>query len=380
MRRLVSGLISSLVFLAGLSVRAERPRLQLDGGFCERLIEKVDEFFENREEQLLADFKNGKSLFTELGSNDASATAQPIAATTLSAAQKAGLLTALLEDFLPQKKLPVQDLDFVTQIIREASLKNRVFTRAEVERGLKALITHFDLADQDPRPFLKRWLSAEREEDLREKIALDLLRDPELARQLAPLNVEPLFSRSAEINAALARNGLSVLRSVLTNAALMFLGFPIIDLPHLKLLFMAGLDPSIRNTAKIHGLTWAARMADSTLGVWETIHHRYRSVRKIYYASLLLLGLGYLSWHPEIIAAPVNSWITGYHLHHLSARELRAVEERSYSTQAVVEEQLQSWLEAQDEAPTTLQIEEKRRELEDQERAGVLRVFGEKKP
>lgn len=380
MRRLISGLISSLVFFVGLSARAERPRLQLDGGFCERLIEKVDEFFENREEQLLADFNHGKLLFRELSGNEVSVTAQPIAATTLSAAQKLGLLTALLEDFLPQKIIPVQDFDFVTQIIREASLKNSIFARAEVERGLKALITRFDHTDQDPRPFLKCWLSAEREEDLREKIALDLLRDPELARLLAPLNMEPLFSRATEINVAVARNGLSVLRSVLTNAALIFLGFPIVDLPNLKLLFMAPLDPSIRNTAKTQGLTWAARMADSTLGAWETIHHRYRSVRKIYYASLLLLGLGYLSWHPEILAAPVNSWITGYQLHHLSAQELRAVEERSYSTQAVIEEQLQSWLEAQDEAPTTLQIEEKRRELEDQERVGVLRVFGEKNP
>jgi hypothetical protein len=68
----------------------------------------------------------------------------------------------------------------------------------------------------------------------------------------------------------------------------------------------------------------------------------------------------------------IQTAVTSYFL---TDEQLEDFERKTYDSHRAVDEELQAWRNALNKPPTEGETEQKRRELEEQERRGILRVY-----
>lgn len=265
--------------------------------------------------------------------------------------QKIALVMAGLERIAGFSFVVHDNEAFVRSVIVNTKLGYGRLTRTQARRIVEFLLKQFD-ADIYNRQhhILFRWFmrdisanykTAEHDE-LSEALAKDLVLKNTWRDEVS------LYWRDSKA----AR---IIFNSVMANSLLLFFGIPLVDLPNIRITDFS----SVRST---------------TL---EKINAGYRSIRKIYMSALFSLGTGYLILHPEPLMAAAQSVQFAARVVTTTKEDMKKYEEAHYSAEAVIQEQLESWRDALDTPPTEAQIQEKLKELREQEAQGILRIYPE---
>ncbi len=344
------------------------------GSICREFLLKIQESSErlaspNRPE--VSDFAFGKTLID--GSGGA-----VLASRALSVAQKAGVMVAVFERFFERPLAGAGEIEAIRELALAAGLRDGTLSPQEVFKASRHLIRRFEAGEALEGGLLQRWVNQSYSADVRRSIESGLLRNDEFrgfVEEMIGLEADLPPSRTREKLHATTRNLRSLAQALISDAVLVFLGMPPLAMPNLSFINYSAPNPSAMDVARKTSFMTATNLAVSQLDFWGKVHAGYKSVRKIYLSSLLVFSIGYTTLHPGIITAPIRMYETGWKFHHTSREELKSYEDSTYHPEAVVQEQLDAWQESLDNPPTEQEIIAKRRQLEDQERRGVFKVF-----
>lgn len=271
-------------------------------------------------------------------------------------------------------------LDFV---LRRSALKDNAIFRYEEARQIINSIFYFLVRKSEPgsKSPIVRWLRKDLEPDLAGTFANQVSGSPQASDflnrlvELHLLREQSLFETWRHWLSK-GRNTKGIVSAVLLNGVLFHLGIPIpyapdvhpVDFPLLP-------DEALRLSMNDRVRTRMIPMLHEKWAPWIMGHRIYRGSRRVYLTGLGVASALYLALQPQLVVATFDYLKLSATMRWMSIEDFRRYEQKNYQSVAVVEEQLMMWLDAQDPRPAREVIEAKRREFQDQEARGVLRVF-----
>lgn len=326
------------------------------------------------------EFERGKALFVAF--QKSKTTLEGGVSGPLSREHKLGFLVAVLENFLDQSLiLNSQDLQKLHRSLsKEVKISKGKLGYSETKAIFHHLIQKFGVSPQGDKNRLLEFLMEGYGTEVRARIERVLIDSPDFQPYLsdlvaAGLTKNPSWSEKLSDKIRHPSFLIPALRSLVINILLFYIGIPIPHAPEVFLMNDAPVSSVELKLAREEGIEVSAKLATARLLTWRTVHRSYLCLRKLYLSTLLVFGVSYLAFHPEIVSAGIHGIQTGFRMNTMTRQELRDYERSTYHSREVVEEQLKSWLEAQEQPPTSENIEKMRQMLEKQEQEGVFRIY-----
>lgn len=216
---------------------------------------------------------------------------------------------------------------------------------------------------------------------LKHKVEDDLLKAktiPDLVANLKNWGLIKDASTYEQVRTALTNvrkwKGRPVAQGVLFNSLLVYLGVSPLYVPDFRLLQFVTMPTEILDVAATDGVEAATVLAKDDYKNYARAHSAIRGARKVWSAAVLTLVV-YMAY--EIAPMVKALYESSYGDNTESAEDLKQYEDEHYEPSKIVEDELQSWIDAFDQRPSDEAIQKKRIELHRLEKQGKLKVYTE---
>lgn len=194
---------------------------------------------------------------------------------------------------------------------------------------------------------------------------------PKIAMRLSELDIARI--NGAELSASLlaqSETWIALGKMVLGDTIFFAMGLPPVAIPNLSPMRLAPIPKDIKAAIDDGDLPRAQELArtSSSLREWAVANGVYNNLVRAASIGLMAVILWYLISHEALIQQYVRMAL-------VSDQAAESYEKQTYSSDAVVAQQLKMWEDAQPAPPTVSQISQKRLFYQDQERRGILKMY-----